>query len=77
MAEFTAQQYIEDVLENRIVVGRWVRLAVERHVRDLETGDRRGLYFDEDAAKRAIKFFKFLKHSKGEWAGQTLTLEAW
>lgn len=77
MADFTAPQYIEDVLENRIVVGRWVRLAVERHVRDLETGHERGLYFDEEAAKRAIKFFKFLKHSKGEWAGQTLTLEPW
>ena len=77
MAEFLAEQYIEDVLSGRAVVGKWVRLAVERHVRDLETGPARGLHFDEAAARRVISFFDFLKHSKGEWAGQTIRLEPW
>lgn len=72
-----ADQYIDDVTSGRIVTGRWVRLAVERHLRDLETGHERGLWFDEKAAGKAIRFFGFLKHSKGEWAGQTISLEPW
>jgi len=75
--EFTAEQYIADVLSGRQVAGKWVRLACKRHVRDLKTGARRGLWFDEGAAKLAIAFFSLLKHSKGEWAGQPITLEPW
>jgi phage terminase large subunit-like protein len=52
-------------------------LACERHQRDLEEGGARGLRFDERAAEKAIGFFRFLRHSKGEWAGQPLTLEPW
>lgn len=72
-----ARQYIEQVSRGEITVCKWVRLAVERHLRDLETGHKRGLYFDEDAANRVIKFFGFLRHSKGEWAGQVVKLEPW
>lgn len=37
-----------------------------------------GCYFDLDAAERVRKFFaKFLRHSKGEWAGQPFTLLDW
>jgi len=77
MAEFLAQQYIEDVMAGRVVVCKWVRMAVERHVHDLEAGETRGLYFDEREAKLKIAFFSLLKHSKGEWAGQTIRLEPW
>lgn len=73
----TAKQYIEDVLTGQVVACQWVRLAVERHVRDLEDGGERGLWFDDAAAARAIQFFSFLKHSKGEWAGQPIRLEPW
>ncbi len=75
--EFTAEQYVEDVLAGRVLVNRTARLAVERHRRDLETGKERGLYFDENAAKVAIAFFSVLRHWKGEWAGQPVTLEPW
>ena len=35
-------------------------------------------YFDEKAADKAVKFFeKYLRHSKGEWAGKPFTLEPW
>ena len=77
MSEFTAEQYVEDVLAGRQVACKWVRLACERHARDLETGDERGLHFDEAAAMMAIAFFRLLKHSKGEWAGKTMHLEPW
>jgi phage terminase large subunit-like protein len=70
-------QYIDDVLSGRVVTCRWVRLAVERHLRDLKEGPERGLFFDEKAAQHAIDFYQFLRHSKGEWAGQVFVLEPW
>lgn len=72
-----AEQYIEDVLAGRVVVCQWVRLAVERHMRDLRNGHKRGLHFDRKAAQYALDFYPFLKHSKGEWAGKPVTLEPW
>lgn len=72
---FTAESYVDSVLSGEQTACRWVRLACERHQRDLETGHRRGLRFDETAAKVAISFFSVLRHWKGEWAGQPVTLE--
>ena len=69
--------YAEAVLAGRIVAGRLVRLACERHLRDLKTGKERGLYFDAAEAEHVIGFFALLKHSKGEWAGQPFILEPW
>jgi phage terminase large subunit-like protein len=54
-----------------------VRLACERHLDDLAEGAGRGLRFDLAAARHAIEFFGFLRHSKGEWAGQTFELAPW
>lgn len=72
-----AKQYIYDVLNGIIPACKWIHLAIERHLRDLEDGHERGLHFDEERAQHAIDFFQFLKHSKGEWAGQVITLEPW
>lgn len=72
-----AERYVEDVLSGKQVACRWVRLACERHKRDMETGAARGLQFDEADARKAIAFFGLLKHSKGEWAGRTVVLEPW
>lgn len=74
---FRAEEYIEGVMGGKIVVCKWVRLAVERHLRDLESGGGRGLWFDVRAAKLVIAWFSLLKHSKGEWAGRTISLEPW
>jgi len=83
--DFTAEQYVDDVLTGRQVACKWVRLACERHRKDLDgstelaevNGKERGLHFDETTAKTAIAFFRLLKHSKGEWAGRPLILEPW
>lgn len=69
--------YIEGVLSGEIVVGQLVRLAVQRHVRDLDEGGDRGLWFDQREPAFAIQFIELLKHSKGEWAGQHFILEPW
>jgi phage terminase large subunit-like protein len=77
LAQTTVDEYVDGVLGGRIVTGRLVRLAVERYVRDLETADARGLVFDVKKAEKAARFFRYLKHSKGEWAGKELVLSPW
>lgn len=69
--------YARRVVDDEIVAGKWVRLACERHLRDLVKGRDRGLWFNAAMAERAITFFRFLRHSKGEWAGRPFILEAW
>lgn len=71
------REYSEGVISGRIVAGKWVRAAVLRHLVDLKEGKARGLRFDEKAAWHAVKFFGFLRHSKGEWAGQRFVLSDW
>lgn len=77
MTAYTATQYIDEVLSGRQVACKWVRLACERHQRDLVTGAERGIWFDPEAAGHIIDFFMFCRHSKGEWVGQTIHLEPW
>ncbi len=72
-----AAQYGRDVLTGKITAGKLTKLAIQRHDRDLKKAHHRGLFFCEDSARRALILFSFLKHSKGEWAGQTVELEPW
>ena len=65
-----ADEYIAGVISGEIVSGELVRLACQRHKRDLQEAHLRGLRFDRAKAQRVIDFFAFLRHSKGEWAGQ-------
>jgi phage terminase large subunit-like protein len=54
-------------------VCRLTRLAVERHVHDLERSESDSsypFYFDADAARVALDFCKLVHHYKGEWVGQ-------
>lgn len=70
--------YAEDVVCGRVVTGRLVKLAAERHLRDLETGHERGLWFDEDAAESVFEFFEqFLRLAEGEHEGQPFILQPW
>jgi phage terminase large subunit-like protein len=83
-AAYTAESYINDVLNDRIPVCRYVRLAVERHVGDLErVGSAEFPYhFDEHQAQRVIDFKQQLRHTQGPWANPRLydtriRLEPW
>ncbi len=65
------EAYARAVVGNEIVTGRLVRLACERHLRDLVDGPARGLRWDRATAQRAIDFFPaVLRHSKGQFANQ-------
>jgi phage terminase large subunit-like protein len=68
---FTANQYISDVIKEKIVTCKWVKLAVRRHIKDLKRANKDDsfpYYFDEEAAQKVIRFKQNLKHTKGEWA---------
>jgi phage terminase large subunit-like protein len=69
--------YAEAVVAGEHVVGELVRLACERHMRDLESGGERGLRWDQERADHALSFFGFCNHYKGEWAGTPIRLEEW
>jgi len=71
------KKYINDVLSGRRICGKLERLAVERHLADLENADKLKIRFDEVAAMRCISFFSILKHSKGEFSGKRFELEPW
>lgn len=73
----TVQRYIDGVLDGTVPAGELIRLAVQRQVDDLRDGPSRGLRFDLAKAEEAVEFFSYLKHSKGEWAGQEFRLEPW
>ncbi len=50
----TVDSYITGVMGGTVVVGPWVRKAIQRHVDDLAHGHERGLWFDPDAANKVI-----------------------
>lgn len=73
-----AEQYIADVLAGRIVTSKLVRLAIERHQRDLIEGPARGLKFNRKKAQRVIDFIeRFILGTEGEFDGKPFLLEPW
>lgn len=82
-----AEAYVKKVLSNKIPACKWVRLACERHVRDIASSISRNFPYVFDAAKadRACRFLELLPHVKGKWARpdpitrqpQTMKLEPW
>ena len=70
-------QYAEDVVAGRIVTGKLVRQACERHLRDLIEGPGRGLRWRPEKGQRVIDFFAQLKLPDGQNAGKTFRLEPW
>lgn len=71
--------YAREVIAGRIITGRLVRLACQRHLSDLEHAGARGLRFDVSEAQAAIDFWEICPHLKGKAAkrGETLRLEPW
>lgn len=73
-----AQQYIEDVLNGKILAAKNVREACMRHIDELEAAKNgSGFYFNPAYPLHVIQFFTALKHYKGEYAGRPFVLEPW
>jgi phage terminase large subunit-like protein len=85
-----ATQYARDVVDGRILVCRWVRLAAQRHLNDLDRDAAGGRYTWNPEletaegkkyrpADRACYFIELLPHIKGDWAarGERIQLQPW
>lgn len=65
-----ATQYALEVVAGERIAGPHVRDACRRHLRDLEDGPARGLFFDREAVARTIGFFRdVLVLNGGEYEG--------
>lgn len=72
-----ATDYARAVVAKEIIAGPLVRLACERHLRDLEDGEARGLSWQPEIAARAYTFFAGLLFAEGEHDGQPFYLAQW
>lgn len=70
--------YARQVGAGKILAGPHVRDACRRHLKDIEQGPARGLFFDRAAAGRAIGFFMdVLRLNGGEFEGLPYDLLMW
>ncbi len=79
--------YVKGVLSGKIPACKWIKLAAERHNRDLKASKKADwpYRFNEEAMDQACTFMELLPHVKGKWASadpktrqmQTIKLEAW
>lgn len=74
-----ARQYVKDVLDEKIVTNKYIKLACERFNEGLNNQRKSffPFYFDEEKAQRIINFFPYLRHWKGVSAGKPIDLENW
>lgn len=73
--------YADDISAGKRDACKWVRLAVDRHTRDLARQDdpQYPYRFDAAAADKAARFIELMPHTKGKWAARNerLALEPW
>ena len=60
-------QYNEDVLNDKITTGKYIKLAC---LRMKSWFNRDDIYFDYDDVELKLRYMKKLKHSKGKYAGK-------
>lgn len=71
------KDYANRVLDGKIVAGPSVRAACARHLRDIDTASKRGLWFDHAAAQRVFGFFEeCLTLGQSQYDGQPFKLGA-
>jgi len=80
IGEYQYREYVSQVVEGRLAACRWLRLACDRFMADLERSklETCPFFFDEEEAQSACDFFPlFLRHYQGDLAGTPLFLEPW
>jgi len=76
--EKTIHAYMDRVVSGKQPAGKLEILAVQRHLKDLETAYEKGFYFDPKAGLKPIQLFGFLRHGKGkDFAGKPFILSDW
>lgn len=77
MANKVIEKYMDGVGSGKVVACKTTKQSIARFRSDLKTAEKKGLVFDEEAGEHAVKFFSYLRHSKGEWAGKPFDLAPW
>jgi len=74
-----AEMYMEQVMNGEAIVGRWIKLAIQRHLRDLKKSRRKNFpyFFSEEKAESAVEAFELQRLALGEKSGQPFELMAW
>ncbi|NDL70515.1 terminase large subunit [Vreelandella alkaliphila] len=73
-----ATAFAHAVAAGELIAGPQVRDACARHLRDLQGGEERGLFWDMDAANHAIGFFEeVLRLNGGRFEGEPFHLLPW
>lgn len=70
----TYYQYIQDVLNNKIIACKSIKLACNRFLSFLE---KDAYYFDAKAVERVINFISIIKHYLGKHNGKPFILQPW
>lgn len=68
-------QYVEEVTSGKQVACVHVKDSVARHLRDLEAGEARGIYFDRAEARRVMEIVCHFRHTKGSFQGRYFDLQ--
>lgn len=71
------EAYIDGVTTGKITTGRLARLAVWRHLDDLDHARERGFEFKPKYAIDFLNFSEICCHTQGEWAGRPFISEPW
>ena len=66
--------YVDKVLNGKIIVGEYIKLACERFQNDLQRED---LEFRENKVDLALEFISAIKHYTGKHSGKPFILEEW
>ena len=74
LSDYTTD-YAKSVVGGQQPACRFVKLACQRHLDDLERDW--DYHFDVEAANKFFRFCKYLKHYKGEKRGEVFDLEPW
>ncbi len=76
-----AEKYARDVVAGRVLAGKWVRLACQRHLSDRELAKAKDYPFiwRPEAGEKVCKFIEALPHTKGRWAAKSekIALQPW
>ncbi|MDE1465642.1 terminase large subunit [Spartinivicinus poritis] len=75
----TANIYARQVISKKVAACKWVRLACQRHLDDLNKSQQTDYpyYFDENEAQRFCEFMEMLPHVSADWFGKTIELSPW
>jgi phage terminase large subunit-like protein len=70
------RDYVAGVISGRIIASKWVRLACERHERDVRRDGWSYIWSDAHAIA-ACYFLECLPHVEGTWDRPTIQLQPW